>query len=249
MRNVKQKVGVIVQARMNSERLPGKVMLDILGEPVLQHIINRLKECKSPDAVVVATTDGKKDDVIAGLAGINNLSCYRGSENDLLSRYYCAAKENKINIVIRITADCPLIEPGVIDDMVASYLKSDGVDYLSNTIKRTFPRGLDVEIFSFAALEKAFNSADKDYQREHVTAYIYEHPKDFMVSNFENSEDLSRFRLTLDTREDYILIKKIYEDLFPLNSKFGLKAVVDYLTGHPELLEINAHVEQKKLCK
>lgn len=246
---LQKKIGIIIQARMNSIRLPGKVMLQLAGGSVLQHIIDRLKDCNNVSVVVIATTDNVIDDVIADFANKNSVRLFRGSESDVLSRFYHAACQNSLEIIVRVTADSPLVDPQIIDEMVSAYLKSGKVDYLSNTLKHTFPLGFGVEIFSFEALKQAYEQADKDYEREHVTPYIYEHPEEFVINNFESTRDFSQYRLTLDTSDDYILIKAVYEYFLPHNRKFRLQDIINFLESSKSLSKINAHVKQRKLCE
>lgn len=247
--NILQKnIGIIIQARMNSIRLPGKVMLQLAGGSVLQHIIDRLKDCNNVSVVVIATTDNVIDDVIADFANKNSVRLFRGSESDVLSRFYHAACQNSLEVIVRVTADSPLVDPEIIDEMVSAYLKSGKVDYLSNTLKHTFPLGFGVEIFSFEALKQAYEQADKDYEREHVTPFIYEHPGKFILKNFEYRNGLSKYRLTLDTAEDYQLIKQIYEHLFHDNQKFRLADVIEYLEKNQDIAMINTNVKQKEIC-
>jgi len=165
----------------------------------------------------------------------------------VLSRYYYAAMKFGLDTVIRVTADCPFIDPEVIDSMILKMQGMAGTDYLSNTLKRTFPRGYDAEIVRFGALKKAFDSADKPYQREHVTPYIYQNPDCFRLENFENSRDYSCYRLTLDTADDLKLVKEIYARSYPVNPKFRFKDIIAILEKDSSLALINAHVVQKTL--
>ncbi|WKV09845.1 glycosyltransferase family protein [Thermoanaerobacterium sp. CMT5567-10] len=240
----------IIQARMGSTRLPGKVMKIIMDKPVIEHVVNRVKASKEIDDIIIATTTKKEDDIIVEEAQKLNVKYYRGSENDVLSRYYYAAKENNADIVIRITSDCPVIDPKIIDDMIYKFMQlyeQDNIDYMSNTIKRTYPRGLDVEIFTFESLEKAFIEADKSYQREHVTPYIYENPEIFKIGGFKNNIDYSSYRWTLDTIEDFKVIESIYQALYDKDRLFYFTDIISFIKEHPEISEINKNIEQKKL--
>jgi len=193
----------IIQARMGSTRLPGKVLMDLFGKTVLEHVIDRVKICPLVDKIVVATTTLPIDDVIVQECARINIHTFRGSSEDVLSRYYGAAKESGADIIIRVTSDCPLFDPDVLTNMLERF----NVDYLSNTIKRTFPKGLDAEIFTMSTLERAHIEATDDYDREHVTPYIYNNPDKFVLSSFEDVNDNSNQRLTLDTPEDWEIIK------------------------------------------
>lgn len=244
------KVVCLVQARVGSTRLPSKVLKEICGKTILHHEIDRLKKCKEIDEIVIATTDKEDDDKIVNEAKKLSVKYFRGSENDVLSRFYYAAKENNADIVVRVTSDCPCIDFEILDKMLIYFkekYKEKQVDYLSNTIKRTYPRGYDIEIFTFSALEKSYINAEKEYEREHVTPYIYDKTNNFLKLSFENKEDYSKYRVTLDTIEDFIVIKNIFENLYYKNPYFKLNDVVQYLNNNLHIVDINKHIEQKKL--
>lgn len=240
------KVAAIVQARMGATRLPGKPLLEVLGRPLLDYQIERMRRAKLLDEIVVATTTSPKDRSIVWLCEQLNLPYHCGSEEDVLSRYYEAAREHQADIVVRITGDCPLIDPGIIDEVVAFYLQhSHSLDYASNAMKRTYPRGLDVEIFSFQALERAYREAAKPQEREHVTPYFYCHPELFALANYASDFDLSFHRWTVDTQEDFLLISQLIAALYPEKPDFALGDIVAILGKHPEWVLINAHIPQK----
>lgn len=244
------KVVCLVQARVGSTRLPGKILKEICGKTILHHEIDRLKKCKEIDEIVIATTDKEDDDKIVNEAKKLSVKYFRGSENDVLSRFYYAAKENNADIIVRVTSDCPCIDFEILDKMLIYFkekYKEKQVDYLSNTIKRTYPRGYDIEIFTFSALEKSYINAEKEYEREHVTPYIYDKTNNFLKLSFENKEDYSKYRVTLDTIEDFIVIKNIFENLYYKNPYFKLNDVVQYLNNNLHIVDINKHIEQKKL--
>ena len=244
------KVVCLVQARVGSTRLPGKILKEICGKTILHHEIDRLKKCKEIDEIVIATTDKEDDDKIVNEAKKLSVKYFRGSENDVLSRFYYAAKENNADIVVRVTSDCPCIDFEILDKMLIYFkekYKEKQVDYLSNTIKRTYPRGYDIEIFTFSALEKSYINAKKEYEREHVTPYIYDKTNNFLKLPFENKDDYSEYRVTLDTIEDFIVIKNIFENLYYKNPYFKLNDVVQYLNDNLHIVDINKHIEQKKL--
>lgn len=234
---------------MGSTRLPGKVMLDLCGKTVLEHVINRVKKVKNIDEIIVATTNKSSDDIIEEVALKCGTKTFRGSEEDVLSRYYHAAKKNGADVVVRITSDCPLIDPEITGKIVDYYLiNKHKFDYVSNTIVRTFPRGLDTEVFSFEALERAFNQARLQNEREHVTPYIWDNPHEFSLGYYKNDVDYSNYRWTLDTEEDYKLIKKIYEYLYPLmKDNFVMQDVLDIYEQDKRLYRINYMIEQKKI--
>lgn len=244
------KVVCLVQARVGSTRLPGKILKKICGKTILHHEIDRLKKCKEIDEIVIATTDKEDDDKIVNEAKKLSVKYFRGSENDVLSRFYYAAKENNADIIVRVTSDCPCIDFEILDKMLIYFkdkYKEKQVDYLSNTIKRTYPRGYDIEIFTFSALEKSYINAEKEYEREHVTPYIYDKTNNFLKLSFENKDDYSNYRVTLDTIEDFIVIKNIFENLYYKNPYFKLNDVVQYLNNNLHIVDINKHIEQKKL--
>ena len=240
----------IMQTRTGSTRLPNKVLKKICGKTVLEHDINRLKKANTIDKIVVATTTLEQDNIIAEIAEKSSVIYFKGSEDDVLSRYYYAAKENDADIVIRVTSDCPLIDPKIIDDMVLKFVELRGdenIDYLSNKIKMTYPRGLDVEIFTFEALQRSFKEGSKAYEREHVTPYIYLNPDKFNFESYENDKDYSEFRWTLDTEEDLKLIEIIYSNLYDENKLFYFEDVLKFVLDNPEISKINENVRQKEL--
>ena len=237
----------IVQARMGSTRLPGKVMKTILDKHVILWDIDRVSLSKLIDKIVVAIPFGKQDDVIADTIEEYNsdILISRGSEDDVLDRYYNAAVQTNADVVVRITSDCPLIDPVVVDHVIEQFLNND-CDYCSNSLQRTYPRGLDTEVFSFDALSKAWNESKKDYEREHVTPYIIENPYKFKLLNVSNDIDLSHLRWTLDTKEDFEFIDAVYQRIYPEKQMFFMDDVLDLLDHEPGLIDINKHIEQKK---
>jgi spore coat polysaccharide biosynthesis protein SpsF (cytidylyltransferase family) len=237
---------VITQARVGSTRLPGKIMKKILGKTVLIHDLDRIKEMKTINKIVVATTDLEEDDIIVkevkGYDG--DIGIYRGSESDVLDRYYKAAKEFNADVIVRITSDCPLIDPNVSDLVVETFLKND-CDYCCNTLPRTFPHGLDTEVFSFYALEQAWEEAKSPYEREHVTPYIRENTTKLRGINVKNNEDLTHLRWTLDYPEDFEFITEIYKRLYPKKRIFYMQDILNVLHTEHWLVEINSkHVNR-----
>ncbi|AEV70520.1 spore coat polysaccharide biosynthesis protein F, CMP-KDO synthetase [Acetivibrio clariflavus DSM 19732] len=235
---------------MGSSRLPGKVMIDICGKPVIEHVIDRLKMSKVLDDIIIATTTSVKDKIIVEQAKRNGVKWFCGSEEDVLSRYYYAARENRLSTVVRVTSDCPLIDPVILDEIVEFYKKNDYllVTNAGNILEyRTYPRGLDVEVFSFDILEKAFYSAKKPYQREHVTPYIYETYEN-KIYYYKNNINLSKYRWTLDTEEDLKLISIIFNNFYyKYGRNFGFKDILKFIQSNPQLSKINEHIEQKKI--
>jgi len=243
-----KKTAVIIQARMGSTRLPGKVMKDLNGKPVLWHVIERVKQAKNIDQIIIATTTHKRDKIIYDKAMEWGVKAYKGSEEDVLARYYETANKYEIDTVVRITSDCPLIDPYVIDEIVEYYNKNNYTlvtNAGSDLNNRTYPRGLDTEVFSFEVLEKAYNTAEEKYQREHVTPYIYENYTNIFY--YKNNNDLSNYRLTLDTKEDFELIKVLYDKLYQEKHDFYLNEIIEVLNKNKELLKINQKIKQKEL--
>ena len=242
------KIVAIIQARMGSTRLSGKVMKDLFGKTVLSHVIERVNQSELVNDIIIATTENENDDVIEEEALKCGAKVFRGSESDVLSRYYNAAKDNHADVIVRITSDCPLIDPVIMDKIIDCYIQNT-YDIVSNAssdlTKRTYPRGLDTEVFSFGELEKAFLSAKESYQREHVTPYIYENAK--QVYYYMNDINYSKYRWTLDTEEDWQFITKVYEHLYREKHNFYLKETIDLMCKYPDLYNINKHVEQKKI--
>ncbi|MDR7856912.1 glycosyltransferase family protein [Tissierella sp.] len=242
------KIVAIIQARMGSTRLPGKVMKKVGDKTILEHVISRVGQSKLVDEIITATTTKVDDDAIVYETNRLGVKYYRGSEDDVLSRYYYAAKENKADIVVRITSDCPLIDPIIVDEIIELY-KNNKYDLVTNAgsdlTQRTYPRGLDTEVFSFKQLEIAYNEANKKHQREHVTPYIYENSNNIFY--YKNDIDYSKYRWTLDTEEDFELISMVYEELYKGQHDFYLKDIIELFERKPELFSINAHIEQKKV--
>ena len=239
---------IYVQARMASTRLPGKIMMTVLGKPLLEYLIERLHQVKGVDQCVILTTINPQDDVIVRFCKERDVPCYRGSEEDVLTRFHQVAVERKPEAIVRITSDCPLIDPDEVSSLVKLFKDSyPSYDYISNSIERSYPRGLDAEIFSFQALDKAFYDGVAAFEREHVTPFIYRHPEFFHIKNVLSPEILDHHRWTVDTKEDFMLIRLILENLYPLNPHFRLQDVLNLLKKHPEWSLINAHIVQKNL--
>lgn len=240
------KVGIIVQARMGSTRLPGKVLKNLNGQPMLWHIIQRLKKVQNADEIVVATSDKEIDKPIAELAEESGVKYFAGSEDDVLDRFIKAAKMFEIDVIVRITADCPLADPDIIDQLIEKHFTEQN-DYTSNVIERTFPRGLDAEAVNLAALEKVAAATSEARFHEHVTLFIYQHPELFRIGNLKAREPYNRpeLRLTVDTEEDFKLVEYIYRDLCMINQYISMPDVFQYLDNNPHLLKLNANIEQK----
>jgi spore coat polysaccharide biosynthesis protein SpsF len=223
----------------------------LCGKTVLSHVITRVKACPLVDEIIVATTTESADDAIAQEAEKAGVSYFRGSENDVLERYYLAAQNYQVDVIVRVTSDCPFFDPEVLESLLDYFhMMSDAgllIDYASNTLDRSYPIGLDAEVFTFNALEIAYNNAEKTYEREHVTPYIYQHPQIFALHNQHYDEDLSHHRWTLDTPEDLQFIEAVYQALYQLDRLFTIDDILELLEANPSLTQINAHIQQKKL--
>jgi spore coat polysaccharide biosynthesis protein SpsF len=245
-------IGAIIQARTSSTRLPGKVLLELpygSGITVLQQVIRRLKQSKKIDTIVVATTEDKADDAIVDIASREGVSSFRGSKENVLERYYLAAKTHEVDTIVRITSDCPCIDASVVDATIDHYI-TEKADYCGISAARTFPHGLDHEVFSFAVLETTFNNATKDYEKEHVTPYIYRsNPGAFKICVVDASEDLydPEIRITIDTEEDYALLCLLFENLYVQNEYFDTKDIIRLFKEKPWIRLINKRVVQKKM--
>ncbi|OHA24590.1 MAG: hypothetical protein A3H57_01260 [Candidatus Taylorbacteria bacterium RIFCSPLOWO2_02_FULL_43_11] len=232
----KKKTVAIIQARMGSSRLPGKMMMDIEGRPLIAHVVERAKRIPSLDSVWLATTISERDEPLAQYAKTLGIEIYRGSEDDVLDRYYEAAKLAKADIVMRITGDCPLLDPEVSDLVMKGYLNGD-VDYVTNTKPPTFPDGLDTEVFSFEVLARVCKEAELVSEREHVTPYIWKNPKLFTIRNILQDIDLSGERWTIDTKEDFEFVSQVLRSLG--TDKSDMMSIYRLLLRNPELRKIN----------
>jgi spore coat polysaccharide biosynthesis protein SpsF len=237
-------VVAVVQARMTSTRLPGKVLLDIAGRPMLHRVVQRVRRAITVDRVVVATSTDPSDDPIAGWCNDSAVGCRRGSLHDVLSRYYEAAAAEAAEVVVRVTSDCPLIDPGVVDEVISALLVRPDIHYASNTLSpRTFPRGLDVEAVRFAALEDAWRTDDNSRGwREHVTPWLYHHPERYGLLQVQAEADYSGHRWTVDTPDDLELVRRIYSNS---GSFCSWREVLALISRHPDWSSLNAHVVQK----
>ena len=236
----------IVQARTGSTRLPGKVLKDLAGEPMLARVVRRLGRARTLDGVWIATTTAPDDERLVALCEDRGWRYVRGSEPDVLDRYYKTARAAEADVVVRITSDCPLIDPDVVDRVVIALREGDGLAYSSNTVPvRTFPRGLDSEAFHMAALEDAWAEAESASDREHVTPFLWRQPERFPQANVMASDDFSHHRWTVDTEEDYTLVRRIFGHLG--HDAFGWREVLELVEKHPEWRKLNEHVEQKAI--
>jgi spore coat polysaccharide biosynthesis protein SpsF len=237
----------IIQARMGSTRLPGKVLMNILGQPMLERVVERTRRAKLLRNVVVATSVNAADNAILQLCESRGWLCFCGSEDDVLDRYFQAASRYRSDAVVRISSDCPLIDPQLVDHVVQIYLDAkQQLDYVSNSYPaRTFPLGLDVEVLGISALRKAWKQDKNPRWREHVTPYVYRHPEEFKLRGVANGVDLSEMRWTVDTGEDLEFVRRVYEHFG--HDRFSWRDVLSVLQDHQEWLIINRHVQQKSV--
>lgn len=231
-------VVAIIQARMSSTRLPGKVLADICGKPMLYHVVARAQQARTLSLVAVATTTDPGDDVIETYCQAERVPCSRGSQADVLDRYYRAADQFKADVIVRLTSDCPLLDPAVIDKVVGTFLAGQ-FDFVSNVQEPTYPDGLDTEVCSRDALGRAWREARLTSEREHVTSYIKKHPELFRLANVENETDLSELRWTVDEPQDLELVRRVYRH-FTASRFFGMNDIVTLLREDPQLTIVNA---------
>ncbi len=244
------RVAIITQARMGSTRLPGKHLLEIMGKPLFTYFIGRLQKIKLADAIILATTLKPQDDILVELAQILKIACFRGSEDDVLDRFFHAVQAYKVDVIVRISADCPLIDPQLVDQGIAFFLDNyPRFDYVSNCLERTYPRGMDFEIFSTSSFNKVAAEAVQQEEREHVTPYYYRHPDLFQLKNLKEPHDHSDYRWTVDTPEDFKLISTILEKIYPKNPDFTLNDLLKLCGKYPEWRQINAHIKQKQITE
>ena len=236
-------IGCIIQARMGSSRLPGKVLMKSgNGMPLLYHVINQLRHCSKVKNLVIATTTNQEDDEIEKFADNNSVNVFRGSEKDVLDRYFQCAKKYSFSTIVRITSDCPLIDPQIVDKVIERFF-SGNYDYATNTLIRTFPIGTDAEVFSFSALETAWKNAQLPSEREHVTPHL-RNKGNFKTINVENDTNISNLRVTVDRIEDFELINEILNNL-SINP-IHLENILELFSRKPELIEINKHINNNE---
>lgn len=231
------KTVALIQARMTSSRLPRKVLQDIAGCPMLLRVVDRVKQAKTIDIVAVITSMHESDDAIEQYCNENGIQVFRGNLDDVLDRYYQAAIHFYADAIVRITADCPLLDPAI-SDLVVETFKNGNYDYVSNTIECTYPDGLDTEVFRFDALKRAWQSANLKSEREHVTAYIYKHPELFRLGMVKHFEDYSALRWTVDTQADLDFVCAVYANFD--GKHFGMTEILRFMEEHPEVSSINA---------
>tara|TARA_X000000950_G_C13809922_1_gene617169 strand:+ start:172 stop:894 length:723 start_codon:yes stop_codon:yes gene_type:complete len=238
------RTGIIVQCRYNSTRLQGKILKKVNNKTLLEYLIDRLKTVISADDICIAYSENPLDKKISSEIEKFNIKSYMGPEDDVLARYYYTAKKFDINNIVRVTSDCPIIDPSIIDNLIRTF-KNSNIDYLSNSLERSYPLGMEAEIFNFKSLEKSHMSSLDHYEREHVTAYMRKSDL-FKKKSIKLENNFSQIRLTLDTIEDFDLISIIIKELYPkFGIEFGLKNILEFLNKYPKLLEINQGITQK----
>jgi spore coat polysaccharide biosynthesis protein SpsF len=230
----------IIQARCGSARLPGKVLMDIAGRSMFSRVVERTRQARMLTEIVLATSTERRDEPLASLAARLGVRCFRGSEDDVLSRFVGAAAVFNADLVVRLCADCPLLDGVVIDRVVQVFQESDGIDYASNNLERTYPLGLDAEVFTRDALVRAHLEAKLPYEREHVTPYIYKHPELFSLRNVVHSSDLSAYRLTVDEPADLKVVQKIYQHFE--ERSFSFIDILKFLRENPQVRQLNEHL-------
>jgi spore coat polysaccharide biosynthesis protein SpsF len=235
----------VLQARLSSSRLPGKVLKQILDRPMLEMQIERCRRAKHMDRLIIATSRDSSDNPIQTLCEKMGLPFYRGSLDDVLDRFYQAVHAHKPDYVVRLTGDCPLIDPEIIDKTIAFGL-SGSYDYANNCLQPTFPDGLDVEVMRLSSLETAWREATLGSDREHVTPFLYRHPERFRIGCYKNNVDLSHLRWTVDEPADFALVTEIYKALYPQNPNFGYRDILSLLDQHPELTHMNINLSRNE---
>ena len=242
------KIVATIEARMTSSRLPGKILKEVMGKPMLERLIERVNRSKHIQEIVVATTTSPQDEETQKACQQMGVSCYRGSEDDVLERVLKTAKAHQADLIVELTGDCPLLDPATIDAVIEKFLdNAPHYDYVSNVLERTFPRGMDTQIFPTKVLDEVNQLTKDPADRENVSLYIYEHPEKYKLGNVKAPEALHRpdLRLTVDLPEDYELVCNIYKELYPKKPDFNLQDIIELLDNKPELLNLNAHIQQK----
>ena len=242
------KVNAIIQARCGSTRFPNKVFTLIDGKPLLWHVVSRLKYSKNIDDIIIATTTNSVDDEIERWCYENSIHCYRGSENDVLNRFYNASKQFPSEVVVRITADDPFKEPAVIDKIIDTYMNG-GYDYVTNNFPPSFPEGLDCEVFSSKLLVEMEEKSNDSFEREHVTQYVFRHKENYSIGNVSNEQNLSYLRWTIDTFDDLEMVKEIYDHRDGKNGILLMSEILEILGKYPEIIKINSNVARSSMYK
>lgn len=235
----------ILQVRFSSSRLPGKVLKPIMGKPMLAYQLERLARCKKIDRLIVATSDHPEDQAIAHLCNELNISCFHGPLEDVLARFYLAAEQYQPTHVVRLTGDCPLADPAVIDELITLHLEG-GYDYSSNCHIPSYPDGLDAEILTYQSLKTIYQQAQTPAEHEHVTYYVHQHKAEFNIGLLSRTPSLAQLRWTVDEPADFELVKHIYEHLYPLNPNFSTNDILSLIEREPELATLNTQHQRNE---
>ena len=240
------KIICFIEARCTSTRLPGKVLMPILGKPLLELMIERLRRARTLDGIVIATTDRPTDDPIEALGRRLGVGVFRGSEDDVLGRVLGAAQAYGADVIVETTGDCPLHDPAMVDKVVADF-RLGGADFVCNILDYTTPRGTDVRVFTTAALAEINRTSSDPADHEHVSLHFWEHPEKYRLRNVrtELPPEVAQLRLTVDTQDDFELVRAIYEALYPRQPEFTLADVLAFLDQHRQLAGSNQHIQQK----
>lgn len=240
------KINAIIQARCGSTRFPEKVFADVAGRPLLWHVVNRMKQVRLIDDVIVATSTNLKDDKIEGWCRREGIKCFRGSENDVLNRYYAASTQFPSDVIVRVTADDPFKEPKVMEQVISKLLSGD-YDLTTNNFPPSYPEGLDCEVFTFNVLEKMEHNAIDTFEREHVTQYVYHNLDKFKIGNVCSGRQLSFYRWTIDNEEDLEMVKAIYDKRGGGGGMLFMEEILEILHEHPEIAMINSNVQRSAM--
>ena len=245
MKKNKVNIGIIVQARTGSSRLPGKVLMNVNGTTLLEFIYSRIKPLKQKYKIIIATTTNEKDNDIEYLCNSHNIICFRGNENDVLDRFYQASIINKLDIIVRINADSPFLDAEFIEDKIKKFIGlENNYDYGSTILDSTYPIGMHVEIMTFKALSHAHQNCTDPFLREHVTPFIYKNPQIFVLKSFKNNKNLSHLRLTVDYQQDLVFINHVVKILERQNKKLNLQNIVNLVSKSTELKNLNQHIKK-----
>jgi len=239
------KVWAVVQARMGSQRLPGKALEEIEGQPMVWHVVDRVSRTSGLEGTILATTSHEKDDPLAEMASSLGIPFFRGSEQDVLDRTFLAAKEFGADVILRVSSDCPFSDPEINAKVLKKFMDG-GFDYVSNIHPPTFPDGLDVEVFSAIVLEKAWEEASLPSEREHVTSFIWNRPDRFGLANVECDQDLSALRWTVDEEKDLCFVRQVFAALYPTKSQFGMSDILALLDRRTDLTGINEGISRNQ---
>lgn len=238
----------VIQARMSSRRLPGKSLAKLCGKPLIEHVVERVSACDSIEKVIVATTHNKADDQLIRWAASYGVATYRGSEDDVLSRFLGAAQESGASVIARVTADDPFKDPEVTDRVVGLLIEKE-LDFACNNFPPSFPEGLDAEVFTIDALRRANENSRSAFEREHVTQHFYKNPKLFKQENVSHEKDLSKLRWTIDTKRDYEMARRVYDELYRESRIFKMREILDLLDRRPEIRLLNDGEERSSMYR